>query len=152
MEKQDNKYLTFELKEEKYGIHIKKVREIIGMKHITSVPNIPEFVRGVINLRGKIISVIDLRLKLGINKKDYNERTSIIVIERQVQGGILTSGIIVDSVNDVQDISQENIEPPPSYGETTYKTFLKGLGKIKDEVIMLIDEDNIFSFEKSSEN
>ncbi len=150
MGKQDNKFLTFGLKEEKYGIPITKVKEIIGMMDITRVPKLPDFIRGVINLRGKIIPVIDLRLKFELEKIDYNERTSIIITELKTQSEILTSGFIVDSVNDVQDISPDNIEPPPKYGVNIGLEFLNGMGKIKDEVIMLLDIDKIFSHSETA--
>ena len=149
VKKQDNKYLTFKLGEEKYAIPIIKIKEIIGMISITKVPKLPEFIKGVINLRGRIIPVIDLRLKLGLEQKDYNERTSIIVIELLTTNETLTSGLIVDTVNDVLDIAKENIEPPPKYGAGVNQEFLKGMGKVKDEVIMLIDVDKVFSEEET---
>ena len=145
MIKQDNKYLTFKLGEEKYAIPIIKIKEIIGMISITNVPKLPAFIKGVINLRGKIIPVIDLRLKFSMEQKDYDARTSIVVIELVSQSETVISGLIVDTVNDVLDITQENIEPPPEYGTGVDQKFLTGIGKVKDEVIMLIDVDNIFS-------
>ena len=149
MAKHDNKYLTFKLSDEKYAIPITKIKEIIGMLNITKVPRLPQFIKGVINLRGRIIPVIDLRLKLGLEQKDYNERTSIIVIELLTSSEILVSGLIVDTVNDVLDIADENIEPPPKYGSGIDQEFLNGMGKVKDEVIMLIDADKVFSREET---
>ena len=149
MGKQDNKFLTFKLAEEKYAIPIKKIREIIGMQNITKVPKLPEFIKGVINLRGKIVPVIDLRLKFELDRKEYNERTSIIVIELETQESSLVSGLIVDSVNDVLDITPDAIEQPPKYGTGIDQTFLKGMGKVKDEVVMLIDVDKVFSADET---
>jgi len=149
MGKQDNKYLTFRLAEEKYAIEIIKIKEIIGMLSITRVPNLPEFIKGVINLRGRIIPVIDLRLKFGLEGIEYNERTSIIVIELKTQNEVLVSGLIVDTVNDVLDIPKESIEEPPKYAADVNQEFLKGMGKIKESVIMLIDVDMILSSDET---
>ena len=149
MAKQDNKYLTFRLAEEKYAISIIKIKEIIGMLNITQVPRLPDFIKGVINLRGRIIPVIDLRLKLGMEPKDYNERTSIIVIELLTENETLVSGLIVDTVNDVLDIAPDSIEPPPKYKSDTEEEFLKGIGKVKEEVIMILDVDKVFSTEET---
>ncbi|MCK5130056.1 MAG: chemotaxis protein CheW [Clostridiales bacterium] len=141
----DNKFLTFKLKDERYGIPIIKIREIIGMLDITSVPRLPSFIKGVINLRGKIIPVVDLRLKFGIEEIEYNERTSIIVVELTAETDTNTIGIVVDTVQEVLDIDASDIEPPPKYGTDVEQAFLIGIGKVKDEVIMLLDADNIFS-------
>ena len=144
MAKQENKYLTFQLGEEGYAIPILKVKEIIGMMDITEVPKMPEFVKGVINLRGKIIPVIDLRLKFGLEEKSYDERTSIIVVELESEAATKTSGIVVDTVQEVLDINSANVEPPP-YGTEGEQAFLAGMGKVKDKVIMLLDSDKILS-------
>lgn len=139
----ENKYLTFELEQESYGIPILKVKEIIGMMNITHVPRLPEFVKGVINLRGKIIPVIDLRLKFGMEEKDYDERTCIVVVELKTEDGVRTSGIIVDMVQEVIDIDNCNIEPPPKSSGDINNNFLMGIGKIKDKVIILLDAEKV---------
>ena len=141
MAAQDNKYLTFQLGQENYAIPILKIKEIIGMMAITQVPRLPEFMKGVINLRGKIIPVIDLRLKFGLEEKDYNERTSIIVMEL----GNTTSGMVVDTVDEVIDIEPSDIEPPPQYGNDIDQAFLSGMGKIGENVVMLLNVDKILS-------
>ncbi|MGE5422823.1 MAG: chemotaxis protein CheW [Ignavibacteriales bacterium] len=141
-----HKYLTFMLGDESYGIPILKVKEIIGMMTITQVPKMPEFMKGVINLRGKIIPVTDLRIKFGLEEMDYHDRTCIIVVEMDTDSGKSVNGVVVDSVSDVLDIIKENIEPPPSfYGGSLDQDFLTGMGKIKDKVVMLIDTDKILT-------
>lgn len=141
----ENKYLTFMLEPESYGIHILKVKEIIGMMEITHVPRMPNFVKGVINLRGKIIPVMDLRVKFGLKQQAYKERTCIIVVEIE-QGGVLKqNGLVVDTVSEVLKIDDANVEEPPKYGGTFNNGFLTGIGKVKEKVIMLLDTDKIFS-------
>jgi len=142
---QENKHLTFELDKESYAIPILKVKEIIRMIEITEVPKLPNFMKGVINLRGKIIPILDLRLKFGLEEKDYDERTSIIVLELATENGARTSGLVVDTVNEVLDISDTDIEPPPQYGTDVDQTFLTGMGKVTDKVIMMLDVDKILS-------
>lgn len=139
----ENKYLTFELEQESYGIPILKVKEIIGMMNITHVPRLPKFVKGVINLRGKIIPVIDLRLKFGMEEKNYDDRTCIVVVELKTEDGVKTSGIIVDMVQEVIDIDNSNIEPPPQRSSDVNNNFLMGIGKVKDKVIILLDAEKV---------
>jgi purine-binding chemotaxis protein CheW len=145
MAKEDNKFLTFVLGEECYAIPILKVKEIIGMMDITTVPRLPDFIKGVINLRGKIIPVIDLRLKFGLPKREYDDRTSIIVMELESENGTTTSGIVVDTVREVLDIYSKDIEPPPQCTKDIDQEFLTGLGKVNDKVIMLLNVDKILS-------
>ena len=147
---QQNKFLTFMLGNEAYGIPILKVKEIIGMMAITQVPRRPEFIKGVINLRGKIIPVMDLRLKFGIESKEYDNRTCIIVVEIAAQGGSRLSGLVVDTVSDVMDIPAEKIEKPSTGGVEVDEDCLIGLGKVKDKVILLLDTDKVLS-EKEKE-
>jgi purine-binding chemotaxis protein CheW len=112
----DGKYLTFSLADEEYGIGILKIKEIIGMLPITSVPQTPEFVKGVINLRGKVIPVMDLRLRFGMPPIDYSERTCIIVVEIAGHTGTVQIGIVVDAVSEVLNIKGEDIEQTPTFG------------------------------------
>ncbi|MDY6842623.1 MAG: chemotaxis protein CheW, partial [Thermodesulfobacteriota bacterium] len=112
----EGKYLTFTLAEEEYGISILKIKEIIGMMPITFVPQTPEFVKGVINLRGKVIPVVDLRLRFGMESIDYTERTCIIVVEIEGQADTVLTGIVVDSVSEVLNIKGEDIEDTPTFG------------------------------------
>lgn len=137
------KYLTFLLDDEEYGLEILKVREIIGIMDITKVPQTPAFVEGVINLRGKVIPVIDLRTKFGLQRAEYNDQTCIIVVDV----GLLT-GIIVDTVKEVHDIPGPNIEPPPHLGSSVDTSFILGMGKVKEDVKILLDVDKVLSTEE----
>ncbi len=144
MEITEEKLLTFSLGSEGYGLSILKVKEIIGMMHITPVPRTPDFVKGVINLRGKIIPVMDLRLKFNMEEKPYNERTCIIVVEINLKNTQRLLGVVVDMVSEVVSITSEEIEPPPQYGTKLDHNFILGMGKIKDRVVIIIDIDEIF--------
>ena len=137
------KYLTFILAEEEYGLEILKVREIIGIMDITAVPQMPHFVKGVINLRGKVIPVIDLRLKFDLEPAEYTEETCVIVVDV----GNLT-GIIVDTVQEVLDIKGDQIDPPPPLGATVDTSFVLGMGKVKDDVKILLDIGKVLNAEE----
>ena len=139
------KFLTFLMAKEKYGLEILKVREIIGMMDVTSVPTTPAFVRGVINLRGKVIPVIDLRLKFGMKPKEDTERTCIIVVHITRTGQEMTMGIIVDEVSDVLTINQDQIEPAPSFGANIRTDFILGMGKVEQKVVTMLDIDRVLS-------
>ncbi len=138
-------YLTFELATETYGLEILKVQEIIGIMKVTSIPRTPDFVRGVINLRGKVIPVIDLRLKFGMESIENTDRTCIIVVQVSCGGEDITMGICVDEVAEVMDISTGQVEPPPSFGTSLDAQFIMGMGKVGDNVIMLLDVDKVLS-------
>ena len=141
-----DKYLTFLLGHEEYGVNILKVKEIIGLINITPVPETPPFVKGIINLRGKVIPVIDLRLKFQMPQRDYDERTCIVIMEIQRMGGeSLLIGVIVDGVSEVLPISEEKIEPPPAIGLSLKSTYIKGMAKINDVVKILLDIDLVLS-------
>lgn len=135
------KYLTFKLGPESYGLGILKVQEIIGLMAITHVPRASHYVRGVINLRGKVIPVVDLRLKFGMESTTDTERTCVIVV--QVVNGTQTvvMGLIVDEVSEVLDITENQLEPPPSFGTSVDTMFIQGMGKVGDKVIILLDVD-----------
>jgi len=140
----EGKYLTFVLGDEEYGLEILKVREIIGLMEITSVPQTPDFIKGVINLRGKVIPVIDLRLKFGMEPAEYTDETCIIVVDM----GQTMIGILVDTVSEVLDISADQIEPPPSFGSRIDTEFILGMGKIKGKVKILLEIDKVLSTEE----
>lgn len=131
---QKGKFLTFSLGEEYYGIDIMYVTEIVGIQPITVVPELPEFIKGIINLRGKIIPVMDARLKFKKEPKDYNDRTCIIVIDVLD----LSIGIIVDAVSEVLNISDENIVPPPNLN-TSGRKYIKSVGKSDENVTLILD-------------
>ena len=137
------KYLTFMLDGEEYGLEILKVREIIGVLDITKVPQTPEFVRGVINLRGKVIPVLDLRAKFGLEPVEYNAETCTIVVDI----GLLM-GVIVDTVSEVHDISSAEIEPAPQLGTAVDTTLIRGMGKVKDDVKILLDIERVLTSEE----
>jgi purine-binding chemotaxis protein CheW len=137
------KYLTFSLGSEEYGVDIMKVREIIGVMEITAVPHTPDFIKGVINLRGRVIPVLDLRLSFGLEAKAYNERTCIIVVEVVGTGGNIMIGMLVDSVSEVVNIEDAEIEPPPDFGTVAEMESILGMGKIKGEVKILLDVDQV---------
>ena len=140
----DQKLLTFSLGGEGYGVSILKVKEIIGMLEINPVPRTPEFIKGVVNLRGKIIPVMDLRIKFGMDQQEYNERTCIIVVEASLNGSQRLIGVVVDMVSEVVNISSEQIEPAPEYGMALEHNFILGIGKIKDRVVIIIDIEEVF--------
>lgn len=131
---EESKYLTFKLANEEYGVEILKVRELIGIMDITAVPQMPQYMKGVINLRGKVIPVVDLRLKFGLDEIEHTEQTCIIVVDvgREI-------GIVVDTVSEVLDIAGENVEPPPSLGGSVDTSFILGMGKVGDAVKILLD-------------
>lgn len=135
------KFLTFFLAGEEYGIEILKVQEIIGVMTITSVPRTPEFIRGVINLRGKVIPIVDLRTKFGMQSIEQTDETCIIVVQvRNVK-----MGIVVDKVSEVSNIESENIEAPPSFGADVDTNFILGIGKSQGRVKLLLDIDRVLS-------
>ncbi len=138
------KYLTFKLAGEEYGVEILKVREINGLIAITVVPQMPVFMKGVINLRGNVIPVIDLRLKFGLCEAEYDDQTCIIVVDvgREI-------GILVDAVSEVLDINGENVEPPPDLGSAVDTSFILGMGKVGDAVKILLDIDRVLTTEES---
>jgi purine-binding chemotaxis protein CheW len=139
------KYLTFELGDEYYGLEILKVQEIIGMQPITRVPRTPQFVRGVINLRGKVIPVIDLRAKFDLPQQEDTDRTCTIVVQIAQKGQQVITGIIVDEVSEVMDISADQIQPPPALGTSVDTEFIMGMGKVGEHVVMLLDIDRALS-------
>lgn len=135
------RFLTFMIRDEHYGVSISKVREINQMMDITSVPKTPKFVEGVVNLRGKILPVVNLREKLGFEKKAYDRETCIVVIESAV-GHV---GIVVDAVREVIDLKEGQIDVPPHMGDNVELQFLSAIGKLEDKVIILLDVDLAFS-------
>lgn len=139
------KYLTFNLGEEEYGLQILRVREIIGLMEITPVPKTPAFVLGVINLRGKVIPVVDLRLKFDLPSREFDERTCIIVVEVQMQGTPISMGVVVDNVNEVADIKPQDMEPTPSFGVDLDTSFILGMAKMTDSVKTLLDVDQVMT-------
>jgi len=141
----EGKYLTFSLDNEEYGIGILKIKEIIGMMPITSVPQTPAFVKGVINLRGKVIPVVDLRLRFGMEEMAYSERTCIIVVEIEGPAGSVMIGIVVDAVSEVLNVKGEDIEDTPTFGTKLNTDYILGMAKMEGGVKILLDIDMVLS-------
>lgn len=144
----EGKYLTFTLAGEEYGIGILKIKEIIGMMPITTVPQTPAFVKGVINLRGKVIPVMDLRVRFGIKAIEYTERTCIIVVEIAGQSATIQIGIVVDSVSEVLNIKASDIEDTPAFGTQLDTAFILGMAKIEGSVKILLDIDRVLKVQE----
>jgi purine-binding chemotaxis protein CheW len=139
---QTNKYLTFELAGETYGIGILKIREIIKVMEITPLPNASDSVRGVINLRGKIIPVVDLRMRFGLAAAEFTDRTCIVVVDLENEAGVRTLvGATVDAVSEVSQIAAGDIEPPPELGVSASDHHIQGMAKLKEKVVILLDID-----------
>lgn len=144
---QANKYLLFDIGDEVFGIAIEQVTEIIELQEITKVPDLPDFIKGVINLRGKIIPAMDLRLRFGMQEREYDDRTCIINVN--IRDNLV--GFIVDTVKEVQEIPEGNIEAPPEFKSASgHQKYISGLGKIDSEVKILLDVDSIL-YEKELE-
>ena len=145
---QANKYLIFDLGEESFGIEIKYITEIISFQKITELPDMPEFIKGVINLRGKVIPIIDVRTRFKLDKTDHTDRTSIVI----VQVGEKDIGLIVDTVAEILEILEENIDPPPHFKSAADRNrYIKGLGKVKGEVKILLDIEKLLYEEEMKE-
>jgi len=144
---QHGRYLTFYLGEEVYGIEIEYVTEIIGMQPITKVPEVADYIKGIINLRGKIIPVIDMRLKFSKDAIEYDDRTCIVVVDTEN----MTVGLIVDKVSEVISIDDENVVPPPSHKTGIKNRYLQGIGKVSSEVILLLDCKMLFNESEAQE-
>ncbi len=150
MADREGKYLTFSLSDEEYGIGILKVREIIGMMVITMVPKVPSYVKGVINLRGKVIPVVDLRLKFGLEEMEYTDRTCIIVVEIETNNGNVPMGIVVDTVSEVLNVKASDIEDTPAFGASMNTDYILGMAKAGDGVKILLDIDKVVTAQETA--
>lgn len=139
------KYLIFQLDQEEFGIKVLKVREIMGIQEITAVPQTPTYVKGVINLRGKVIPVVDLRLKFGLAELEYTRRTCIIVVQAARESGSILMGIVVDGVAEVLNLVASDVEDTPEFGNGTDMSYLLGMAKIKGKVKILLDIDRVLA-------
>ncbi len=144
----EGKYLTFSLAAEEYGISILRVKEIIGMMAITMIPQTPAYVKGVINLRGKVIPVVDLRLKFGMDEMEYTVRTCIIVVEARTNTGKAPIGIVVDAVSEVLNVRDSDIEDTPTFGTSMKTDYILGMAKAGDGVKILLDIDTVISMQE----
>jgi purine-binding chemotaxis protein CheW len=149
--KREGKYLTFALADEEYGIGILKVKEIIGMMAITPVPQTPSYVKGVINLRGKVIPVVDLRSKFDMESIDYTDRTCIIVVEIEGKEERIQIGIVVDTVSEVINVREDDVEDTPTFGTRVSTEFILGMAKIEGSVKILLDIDAVLSAKELSQ-
>jgi purine-binding chemotaxis protein CheW len=141
-------YLTYKLGDEVFAFDISKVREVLDFTTITKVPRTPEFMRGVINLRGSVVPVVDLRLKFGMTKTEKTVNTCIIITEVSMDGETAILGVLADSVKAVLDLDAENIEPAPKIGSRMQTEFIRGMGKHNERFIMILDIDKVFSNEE----
>jgi len=148
MQEKEGKYLTFALANEEYGLEILKVREIIGYMDITAVPQTPPYVKGVINLRGQVIPVVDLRTKFGMQTTDVTEQTCIIVVEITQDGRKFNTGIVVDRVQEVLDIAGNEIEEAPQFGASVCTSFILGMAKVNEAVKILLNIDRVLGKEE----
>ena len=138
-------YLTYKLGEEVFALDISKVREVLDFTTVTKVPRTPEFMRGVINLRGSVVPVVDLRLKFGMTKTEKTVNTCVIIVEVSVDGETTILGALADSVQEVLDLDAGHIEPAPKIGNTVYHDFIRGMGKHNEQFIIILDIDKVFS-------
>jgi len=144
-------YLTFKLAEEIFAFDVAKVREILELTSITKVPQTPDFMRGVINLRGSVVPVIDLRLNFGMQCTEQTVNTCIIVVEVNLNGEVLVLGVLADSVQEVVEMEPDHIEPPPQLGTKLNTEFIKGMGKVEKTFVMILDIDKVFSSDELSD-
>lgn len=140
-----NQFLTFTLQEEEFGIEILRVQEIKGLARITPIPNMPDYIRGVMNLRGTVVPIVDLRARFSMSQASYNQFTVIIVVTI----GEKVTGLVVDAVSDVLNVSDENIEPPPDMGSGSDTAFMAGIAKSGERLITLLNMEELVSFDPS---
>ncbi|MDK9707250.1 MAG: chemotaxis protein CheW [Desulforhopalus sp.] len=144
-------YLTFKLAEEIFAFDVAKVREILELTTITKVPQTPEFMRGVINLRGSVVPVIDLKLNFSMQRTEQTINTCIIVVEVNLRGEAIVLGVLADSVQEVVEMEPSSIEPAPKLGTKLNTEFIKGMGKVGENFVMILDIDKVFSAEELTE-
>ncbi len=147
-EKETRQYLTFRLADETFAVNVAKVREILDLISITKVPRTPDFMRGVINLRGSVVPVVDMKLKFGMEETEKTVDTCIIVLEVIIDGETTIVGALADSVEEVVELEPGQIEPPPRIGMKLDIDFISGMGKLGEEFVIILDTDRIFTFEE----
>jgi purine-binding chemotaxis protein CheW len=138
-------YLSFKLDEEIFALDISKVREVLDFTTVTKVPKTPEFMRGIINLRGSVVPVVDMRLKFGMSETEKTVNTCIIIVETVLEGEKIMIGALADSVQEVFDLEADQIEPPPKIGTRLNIDFIKGMGKRDEEFVIILNIDEVFS-------
>ena len=142
------KYLTFKIAIQEFGVNILRVKEIISMIDITPIPQTPQFVKGIINLRGQIIPVVDLRMKLGYTEIEYDDRSCIIVVEIESEKSKTLMSIVVDYISEVISMMEENISSPPDFGGTYNADYIEGIAKLDEKVVILLNIQKIFAGEE----
>ena len=147
---ENHQYLTFKLDEEVFALGIDKVREVLDYTSVTKVPQVPDFMRGVINLRGSVVPVVDMRLKFGMAKTEKTVNTCIIIVEINLDGETTILGALADSVQEVLDLEPHQIEPAPKIGTKLRTDFIRGMGKRGEQFIIILDIDKVFSGEELS--
>ena len=147
---ENHQYLTFKLDEEIFALGIDKVREVLDYTSVTRVPQTPDFMRGVINLRGSVVPVVDMRLKFGMAKTEKTVNTCIIIVEINLDGETTVLGALADSVQEVLDLEPQQIEPAPKIGTKLRTDFIRGMGKRDEQFIIILDIDKVFSGEELS--
>ncbi len=147
---QQHQYLTFMLNSETFAIGILRIKEIIEYGNLTEVPRMPSFIRGVINLRGAVVPVVDLGSRFGKLASAVSRRTCIVIIEVEHDGGQQVVGVMVDAVNEVLDIPASDIEPPPTFGAKIRADFIRGMGKVEGKFVILLDVDHVLSLDEMS--
>lgn len=143
-----HQYLTFSLGEEMFAIGIQRVREIIEFDNVTTVPMMPSFVRGVINLRGSVVPVVDLSARFGRGVGEVHRRTCIVIVEMVHEGSLQELGVVVDAVSEVLDIPSEEIEPAPTFGANIRTDFIGGMGKVRGRFVIILNVDRVLAVEE----
>jgi purine-binding chemotaxis protein CheW len=143
-----NLYLTFKLGDEMFAIYVSQVREVLDLSPITKVPQAPDFMKGMINVRGKVVPVVDLRMKFGLPPAEYTLNTRVVVVEISIDGEEVVLSALADSVHDVKEVDPDQIEPPPKMGIRWRSEFIKGIGKLDDQFIIILDIDRVFSVDE----
>lgn len=140
-----NKYLTFVLATEEYAVDILRVQEIKGWSKVTPIPNTPSYIRGVINLRGTIVPIVDLRLRFGLECLEYGQMTVVVVVKVMSGSRERIMGIVVDAVSDVYDVPESEIKPPPDFGSVISMEFIKGLATVNEKMVIILDIDRLLN-------
>jgi purine-binding chemotaxis protein CheW len=140
-------FLTFKLDEELFALDISKVREVLDFTSITKVPQTPDYMRGVINLRGSVVPVVDMRIKFGMKITETTVHTCVIIVEVEMEGEKVVMGAMADAVQEVLDLEPDQIEPPPRIGTKLNSDFIRGMGKLNDQFVIVLDLDRVFSSE-----
>ena len=143
-----NQYLTFKLGDEEFGLTIAKVREVLDFTSLTKVPQTPDYMCGVLNLRGSVVPVVDLKLKFGLQQTARTVNTCIIIVEIEIDGEVTVLGILADAVHEVVEIAAEQVEPAPKIGTRLDTAFIQGMGKLEDDFVVILDIDKVFSLEE----